>query len=178
MQARRRSVRRAPDQATPAFTKETMDVASKVGRAMAARLVSALVHEVDTGTCGAFGADLLAGLSAFPNCYATDLLQFRRATSSRSCEKINVFSDVEMLFDEGGQPMCFHVASGHFASPGRSDQLSCIIFAVMKEDESMIKYERKDFVETDPLHFNIELGDRPPILVGALESCAEILLPR
>ena len=38
--------------------------------------------------------------------------------------------------------------------------------------------ETENVVETAPLHFNIELDDRPPILVGALTHCKDTSLLR
>ena len=81
---------------------------------------SLCAHEVHIGTCGSFDSDLL--LSALPNHYATDHQVSKIYRQPLVC-KINVLSDVDMLVDEGGQAMFFHVASGQSASLGRGEEL-------------------------------------------------------
>ena len=68
----------------------------------------------------------LAGLWVFANPYATDHQVSKIHMQPLVC-KINVFSDVEMLVDEGGQAMIIHVASGQSPSPSNIDELNYII---------------------------------------------------
>ena len=123
--------------------------------------------EIDIGTCCAVDLDLLAGLPAFANLYATDH-RVSKIYMTPLVWKKNVFRDIDMLADEGRQAMFLHVASGQPASPDRSEELDYTICDVIKGDESVPKCKRQDFVERPPLHFNIVLDDRLQILVGAL----------
>ena len=63
-------------------------------------------HEVDVGTCGAFNTDLLAGLSAFANLFATDHEVSKIHMQPLVC-KMNVFIDVAVLVDEVARQCSF-----------------------------------------------------------------------
>ena len=76
--------------------KETMDLPRSEDKWPPVSFPRLCAHDVDIGACGAFDTDLLAGLLAFAN-HSQPLV----------C-KINVFSDNDMLVDEGGQAMFFH----------------------------------------------------------------------
>ena len=99
---------------------ETMDLARSEEKWPQSSFPRLCAHEVDSGTCGACGTDLLAAVSAFANHYARDLKTSKIHVQPLVC-KINVFSDVDMLVDEGCRAMFFPVASGQSASPGRSE---------------------------------------------------------
>ena len=69
-----------------------------------------------------FDIDLLAGSSALGDHHSTNHKVWK-IHLQLAC-KINVFSDVYMQVDEGGQAVFFQVASGQSVSPGRSEELN------------------------------------------------------
>ena len=77
-------------------------------------------HEIDIATCGAWDTNLLTGLSAFANHYATDLKISKIHMHPLVC-KINVLSGVHLPVDEGCWAMFSRVASEQSASPGSSE---------------------------------------------------------
>ena len=115
-----------------AFMKETMDVERSEEKWPPGSFPRLCPHEVDSGTRGAFDTDLLAGPSAALGKHHSANHKVSKIHMQPFACKINVFSDVDMQVDEGGQAVFFQVASGQSVSPDRSAELNSSICDVKR----------------------------------------------